>query len=134
VQSFLIFFIWYFTIIIMNKFTYIRTQNGHILIRYDMINTIRDLVHMKMDVSGFCIIYARFVWKCHNKWLPQHVVVILDIYIYWDEPYQVYHNKSLKIPKGQSLTNCITYYCIEYTSSLLTYELRMVTFLFDMIW
>jgi hypothetical protein len=23
------------------------------------------------------------------------------IYMYWDEPYQVYQNKSLKIPKGQ---------------------------------
>ena len=39
----------------MNKFIYIRTQNGYILIRYDMINTIRDLVHMKMDVSVVCI-------------------------------------------------------------------------------
>ena len=39
----------------MIKFIYIRTQNGHILIRYDMINTIRNLVHMKIDVSDFCI-------------------------------------------------------------------------------
>jgi hypothetical protein len=56
-------------------------SNKNVTILSSYVNKLNHYYYCKIPNKKKNI-YARFVWKCHNKWLPQHIVVILDIYIY----------------------------------------------------